>query len=484
MTIHALRRIQERAPKDNASLVLSAITAAGDAMPLVSELLVTGQTCHFFRTNAGVGLFPVMVYGAVKTVLSEGMTIQTPTGPMVLVAPDGHEDAITFKMPADLPDGIYFRLDEKVYHALPRLSMSGIQKIMQSPADFWQASWLNPRNQTEDEEEATNAQILGRAYHIARFEPDRFDALYARDMAKADMPKGTLFTGDEVAAELEKRGLPKSKAGEKVLDKAMRLIDAGFTGKIWHFEYEMFSSEVGERTLLAAHVYDQILIDIAALQSNPEVGHYLRGGQPEVSILWTCPRTGIRMKARLDYLRPDGFTDFKTFENPQGKELVAALTGAFQYNRYYIQAVGYWQVVEMVRGGLIDIAGEPTPEEVALIDAIRARRARMGVHYVWQQKKGVPNILVSPIWLHARPQGSEPNASGLSPEQYDAVVAAMDGASAVHHKGAMEIERAKRIFKLYSEVYEPGAEWYPLKPIFDIDDGSFSPYWLESAWGE
>ena len=86
----------------------------------------------------------------------------------------------------DLPDGIYFNLDERVYHALPRLSASGINNLLVSPATFWNESWLNPDKKDED----TPARILGRAYHTARLEPHKFDTQFVCELDKEDYADG------------------------------------------------------------------------------------------------------------------------------------------------------------------------------------------------------------------------------------------------------------------------------------------------------
>src|SRR3546814_13994804 len=78
---------------------------------------------------------------------------------------------------AAIVDGIYFGLPADVYHAVERLSSSGIQKICVSPATFWRGSWFDPDRPEPDADE-TIWQILGRAYHTARLEPHLFESLY------------------------------------------------------------------------------------------------------------------------------------------------------------------------------------------------------------------------------------------------------------------------------------------------------------------
>ena len=45
----------------------------------------------------------------------------------------------------------------------------------------------------------------------------------------------------------------------------------------------------------------------------------MTGGYSEVSIFWIDPGSGVRLKARLDYLKVKAIVDLKTFSNSLGK---------------------------------------------------------------------------------------------------------------------------------------------------------------------
>ncbi len=381
----------------------------------------------------------------------------------------------------DYTDGIYFDLDEAAYHKIPRLSMSGIQKMMISPADFWASSWLNP-NKDDEEKEQTNAQILGRAYHVARFEPARFDATYCRDLEKNEMPEGTLFTDAEISAALEVLGKPKTVKGEKVLDKAIRLIDAGFEGSVWHYERAMFDAEMGGIIPIKGDIYDQLRIDVDTIHNNPEVEVFLTGGVPEVSILWTDAETGIQMKCRIDYLRPTGMTDFKTFDNTRGQHVQNAILSAIKFNRYYIQAFGYWQAIELVRAGGLGIVGDADEDQVHLINSIRTRTLPMDCWYVFQQKSGIPNVFAVEFPAFAAHESVGMNSAGLSDEAAALASYKMAAATFIRLKAQREIRNAIATFVKYSEIYEAGQPWYPVRPIMDAGDAAYGSYWLEEVW--
>ena len=38
--------------------------------------------------------------------------------------------------------------------------------------------------------------------------------------------------------------------------------------------------------------------------------------------------------------------------------------------------------------------------------------------------------------------------------------------------------QAKKMFVLYSQVYEPGEPWFPIESVGSFSDEDFHPYWL------
>lgn len=442
--------------------------------------------------------------------------------------------------PIDLPDGIYFDLDEETYHRLERLSCSGIQSLMVSAGNFWVDSWLNPDRAERDTN--THARILGRLYHTARFEPDMVDKRFVRDLDAADMPPtclmndievraaikemqpqkedypDALFTDTEVKAELKAMGQPASKAGEKAGDRisrlkaigcerliwadiigtweidngpisgpagessyerAVRLESYGYDGKIWALEVERFNEALEGRTPIKAMYWDQVIVDMKRIHSNPEIADYVQGGEPEVSILWTCPTTGIKMKSRIDYLKPDMFTDFKTFDNVQRKEIEQLLPDLFRYNRYYIQAALYWQVTEIIRSGELQIQDATKKSQRQLIEKIQNRKHPMHVWYVFQEKNGIPNLYACEFSVFSVHPSHDLNAIGADEDASERAKRSLTDHTTVYLKARNKIDLAKELFLNCKEVYPDGTPWYPLKPIRKVDDGSFSTYWLE-----
>lgn len=380
-------------------------------------------------------------------------------------------------------DGIYFNLSEADYLAEDRLSKSGIKKLRISPADYWAESAMNPARK----ERETAALVAGSAYHCARLEPDRFKRTYVRELSKAEMPPGTLFTGTEMGAALAEMG--EKKTGS-VAEQAARLAEAGFDpAKVWHCALAEWAAAIQPGQIaISAELYDEIVADMARIRSVPAVNTLLSGGEAEVSVFWTCSETGIPMKARFDYLKPDRWVEVKTFANPNGKNLSQCITDAIRFNRYHIDAAGYMEAAEAVRSGVLEIMDEATEEERELIAAIQARPIPLECDFVFQQKSGVPNLLVCPFRFFESPSDDairDLDASGATEEKLERArkMQAMSSRhrTAIHTKGRMEIAAAKREFLVYSEVYQPGEPWAPIRNVLEISDASFSQYFLEEA---
>jgi len=380
-------------------------------------------------------------------------------------------------------DGIYFNLSEADYLAEDRLSKSGIKKLRISPADYWADSPMNTARKERD----TAALIAGSAYHCARLEPDRFRRVYVRELSKAEMPPGTLFTGTEMGATLAEMG--EKKTGS-VAEQAARLAEAGFDpAKVWHCALAEWAAAIQPGQIaISAELYDEITADMARIRSVPAINALLSDGAAEVSVFWTCQETGIPMKARFDYLKPDRWVEVKTFANPNGKNLSQCITDAIRFNRYYIDAAGYMEAAEAVRSGALAIMDEASTEERELIAAIQARPIPLECDFVFQQKSGVPNLLACPFRFFESPSDDairDLEASGATEEKLERArkMQAMSSRhrTAIHTKGRMEIAAAKREFLVYSEVYQPGEPWAPIRNVLEISDASFSQYFLEEA---
>lgn len=379
-------------------------------------------------------------------------------------------------------DGVYFDLPEDVYHAVPRLSASGMRKLCISPANFWRNSWLDPNPLVLTEEQAKKkeaAKRIGRAYHTARLEPHLFEAQFVRELDPKDFPAKGLLTSDAaVKAELKARSLTQTIGSESIEERAQRLLDDGFEGTIWPLEKAKWERTVGRRTPIPAQTWDEIATDMERLRNNEELADLLTGGEAEVSIFWTDEH-GIQMKARLDYLKPDSWTDLKSFANPNGKELEQALADAVRFNRYHIQAVNYRDAVEAIRLGGLQVQGEATDQQRKLVAGIQMRPGELACWYIFQEKAGVPNVLAYEFDFFHVPMNTKLGHAGASEEAIARVEEGARTRTQLHVRGRTDIERSKRNFALYSQVYAPGQPWAPIKQRRSFSDLFFNQHWLE-----
>lgn len=388
-----------------------------------------------------------------------------------------------------MEDGIYFGLAEDAYLALERLSKSGIKKLRISPADFWADSWLNPKPEEltpEQEKRRKLARLLGKAYHAARLEPETFEDRFIREPSQADFTDELLTNATQIGMALAALDQPKKAAGDDgVLDQAKRLRAAGYEGPIWHLIMDEFEEVAGDRWRIPASAWDSIITDMDRIRQVPAVADLLNGGAAEVSILYTCPDSGLPMKTRIDYLCARHWVEFKTFSNPMGKALNQVVIDAVAYNRYHIDAVAQMQAIEAIQSGQLDIKGDATDDEIELIVAIQEWAAPLACHLAFQQTGGIPNILAREFEFYEQETAvDELEADGATQDRIDRAQAFADQATPrrtlVHEKGRMEIAAAKRDFKQYSEIYRPGQPWLPWQPSGKITDLDFRSYWLEN----
>ncbi len=150
--------------------------------------------------------------------------------------------------PTGLATGIYFGLADHIYHKDPALSRGGLQKLLTHYYDYYISSPLNPKYKPSA---STPAMELGTLRHVRLLEPERFSAEFRHAMTGYDSTKRPIATSlwDGVNESMD----------------MLRLVEP----------------------------------------------RYFRKGMPEVTIVWLDPETGLRMRARIDYLRTFGCLDYK-----------------------------------------------------------------------------------------------------------------------------------------------------------------------------
>lgn len=248
-----------------------------------------------------------------------------------------------------LEPGIYFGLSFRDYLADPALSNSGIQNLRISPLTYWVNSPLNP----DYEPEETKATETGKAFHSRILEgKEAFAAAYAPKLSKDDFPDA-LKSGDELKAKCAELMLPKSGTLAE-LSARIRAIDPHV--QLWS-EIEAAHLELhAGKEFLSKGTLAQIELAASAIEANPATAELFSGGFPEVSIIWVDEATGVRMKARLDYLTLSCISDLKTFSNSLGKPLGLAVAHAMATYGYGLQAITY---LDAVRNAKRMLAADP-----------------------------------------------------------------------------------------------------------------------------
>lgn len=196
--------------------------------------------------------------------------------------------------PADRRGTITGGVDWRAYEKIEAVNFSTLKDLRRSAAHY-RHSLLHPR-------EDTDAMRMGRCIHAATLEPDRFQSRCA------------LWTG-------------LKRAGKK---------------------WEKFCDDNGGREILRKAEWDQCLAVQRAVRSHPAAADLLKSGRAEVTIEWADSETGIKCKARIDYLA-DAISDLKTC-----KDASPVTFGRTAWRlAYHTQAAWYQEAVRAATGRLL-----------------------------------------------------------------------------------------------------------------------------------
>lgn len=259
-----------------------------------------------------------------------------------------------------LPLGVHFGLPEDQHHADPGLGSTDLKRLLINPVGFWAASPAGQRILTdlgiakdEPEEESLSKQF-GSAAHALCLEPDTFDDRYVEH---EDPPEDYLTTKERIREALERTPgayVPIKTAQRPELALAARraglkLIDD------WKVDAQI---RAGGRTVLSRRWMATLrmirhLIDVrrADLGDRSVREDSLSNGYPEVTVIWE--EDGVRMKARIDWLRWRGMIDLKTYGCPPDKMPLAFFLGQVATYGYELQAVHYMHAWSAI-GRLMD----------------------------------------------------------------------------------------------------------------------------------
>ncbi|MDN5249459.1 MAG: PD-(D/E)XK nuclease-like domain-containing protein [Alphaproteobacteria bacterium] len=183
-----------------------------------------------------------------------------------------------------LQDGIYFNLNEDEYHKDLALGSTNLKMLLGNPEDYWYDKFKEARAETP-------ALTYGRQIHKCILEGvEAFSETYASY-------EGNLNT----------------KAGKEAFELAKA------TGK----------------TPIKLDEFNKILSVNTQIKQDPSIDKIFKKGIAEISVIWTDEKTGIRFKARFDYLRKNSIIDLKTLSNPNNKPMHIAVKDAIAGFKLY-----------------------------------------------------------------------------------------------------------------------------------------------------
>ena len=204
-------------------------------------------------------------------------------------------------------------MSEPSYFDVDAVNWSTLKNMRDSPLAYLHGV-ENPRQDTA-------ALMIGRAAHSLIFEPHKFTTEFA------------IYEG-----------------GDR-------------RGKAWL----EFKAENDGKTILKPDEIDEVVRMAEAVRRHPLVQPYLVGAQFEQPLFWRDPTTGIRCKARADWIVPGVLLDFKTCRSVDGRRFGAE---AARFG-YHLQMAHYRNGVRYALGWM--------PKKVLLVAAEKTAPYDVGV---------------------------------------------------------------------------------------------------------
>lgn len=258
--------------------------------------------------------------------------------------------------------GIYFNMPDELYHSLPALSSSGIKKLASSPMLFWASTtWLNEEcaKQKAEAEKDKDHLNIGKAYHCRILEGrEAYERRFVVALDKASI-EGCLESSDEIKNRIRELGEKPlgtiteadgiSKRAAKKEDWINQLLELEPDARIMARIVEEFEEEHRGKTVIPADVHMRIELAARMIQLDEGLCKAFTGGHPEVVLIWNCPRTGVPMKARVDYLKIRAMVDLKSIANQRERSIENAIRFEIASYHYNIQPSVYFEGADEVR---------------------------------------------------------------------------------------------------------------------------------------
>ena len=349
--------------------------------------------------------------------------------------------------------GIYFNMSFEDYLAIPALQSTTIKRLCmsQSPEegamDFWANSWMSPLKDEEEEKKEPAHFLDGRAYHSRILEGK--EVFYKQYAPQYEMEKGmdVLKTAKEITDYLRSAKV-KGYSGKKLDELCMMLKEVPNAPPALHALEMAHKNKHKGKDLVKASVVREIELASKMIEHHPHIKSWFIGGQPEVTVIWRCPNTGIMFKTRFDYMKIGAPIDLKTFANQYGEPVGKCIGKTIGRFKYYIQGALYMQgrdyAAQHVKNGKVFGAENINPEWLRLMSE-------------------TPN---DEFWWVFQQKGKAPIAKGKKFRREDQACKI----------GFSEIERASNLFVSNMNRYGSDVPWMDCSSPEYLGEGDIPSY--------
>lgn len=372
-----------------------------------------------------------------------------------------------------IPDGVHFGLPERAYRDDPALGYSD-HKALLANAPRWQWNRLGALR-TElgfdvkpDDDDASVEQRFGTALDCYLFDGEA--AFLERYALPGEPPAGLLRTKEDIRRELGSRcSLPPNALLFDFCNEARihgledRLLE---TWQVSETMRKLGKEEISRGWWATIRFVGRLLDTPRVSLGGRTVRELvLTGGEAQVSIFWTCPITGVRCKARIDYLKSRADVDLKTFGAREGREIVDEFAGKAATYAYDMQAGHYGEATALIPQFLSDglVFHDWVPRDEAMTDAWikRANRERdlldrIAAHAATGKPRQWTWVTVQTIGL--------PEVDIM---EHDAQI--VDGAA------RQMVLKARRAYADYSKLFGHDQLWIADRGIIRMEDATFGP---------
>jgi len=182
--------------------------------------------------------------------------------------------------------------------------------------------------------------------------------------------------------------------------------------------YDLWLASVGDDATAVPHdIMAKAQAMVAALNANAKACSLREGSQPQVSVVWDCPQSGLRRKGRPDLVDFERkiVSDLKTARDVRPRELSRAVSDYLYHWQLqgYIEALQTLQYGDDWRAWIVAVRNEPVhsvachPIAIAALELARAEQLPVLMRYrecalagTWPADDDSEEILDVPTWRY------------------------------------------------------------------------------------